>query len=462
MRALIIMREKDCGWLRQVASDSHPGLFPICNKPLLEYLVDFAILCGCSEVRLALDEPGDDVESYFGSGSRWGIGVSYGSFRAGDTMEQILDKNSRYCADGPLLITDGLFFIHYDKAGDFDGWQVGAGGSSIINCGTGSVLYAPDRQSLRNISSVLLEVDFSLSPLECLDDLFQISMQVLSAEQQHYVLPGYGVEKGVILGRNVEIGKDVTINEPVILGNNVRIFGDAVVGPLAVVGNNVIVDKGTVVEESVLMDGCYLGRNLTFNRKLVRGKRVFAYGEAVDMEVEDAFLVSPVDPRPQLPGLRVLMHGLAALILTLVLCVPYFLLAAIRKVQGDWAREEIRYLRNSGLETIIIKRIAKSSKSLVGRLFSLLFLDRYPLLPLAIIGRLQLVGNRLLEDSAVNRKVVADFQEYSPGVFGYSEAESVAADSPEAEVAERFYAAQNGFGQDGRVLLKILFSRALT
>jgi len=462
MKALIIMREKDCGWLRQVTPDSHPGLFPICNKPLLEYLVDFAILHGCSEVRLALDEQGNGVESYFGSGSRWGIDVSYGSIRAGDTLEQILDKNSQYCADGPLLIMDGLFFIHYDKAGSFDGWQMGAGGCGIINCGTGSVLYAPDRQSLRNISSVLLEVDFALSPLECLDDIFQISMQILSAEQQHYVLPGYGIEKGVILGRNVEIGKDVTIHEPVILGNNVRILGDAVVGPLAVVGNDVIVDKGTVVEESVLMDGSYLGRNLSFKRKMIRGKRLFAYGEAVDMEVEDAFLLSSVHQRLPVPGLRFFVHSLAAFVLTLVLSVPYFLLAAIRKMQGDWIREEVTYLRNSRLETFTVRSIAGSGTSLAGRMFSLLFLDRYPLLPLVLLGRLRLVGNRLLEDSTVNREIVADFQDYSPGVFGYSEAEGVAADSREAEVTERFYAAQNGFGRDGRVLLKILFSRALT
>jgi len=142
-----------------------------------------------------MDEPGADVEIYFNTGSRWGISISFGSFRNHDTIDHILEKNSRYCKEDSLLLLDGYFFIHYDKKINYGNWQKDSKSSRIINCQTGSVLYARDKDCLANISSVLTKVDFALSPLESLDDIFHITMQVLAAEQQHYVLPGYGVER---------------------------------------------------------------------------------------------------------------------------------------------------------------------------------------------------------------------------------------------------------------------------
>jgi len=68
MKALIILREKDCEWLRKISPAAHPAMFPVCNKPLLEYFIDFAILNGCSAVRVAMDKPGNDVEEYSAPG----------------------------------------------------------------------------------------------------------------------------------------------------------------------------------------------------------------------------------------------------------------------------------------------------------------------------------------------------------------------------------------------------------
>lgn len=458
MKALLVLREKDCGWLREISPSIYPAMFPVCNKPLLEYFVDFAILNGCSDIRVLMDKPGKDIESYFNQGHRWGIAMSYGSFMDEENIDQILIKNSGYCQESSLLIFDGFFFIHYDKETNYSNWQQDSDFSPIISCATGSVLYTRSRHNLSNISSAHNQVDFALSPLESLDDLYQITMQVVAAEQQHYVLPGYGAEKGVVLGRNVEIGRDVTINEPAVIGNNVRILGDAVVGPFAVIGNNVIVDEGTHIQESVILNESYLGRDLTIKKKVVKGNRIFSYGEKEGMVIEDAFLISAMQKKHSLPILHILSNSLAAIILLIFLSIPYILLAGLRKFKNDWHQQNVTYFSNNSGETLSVQTVAGNQNSLAGKLYSVLFLDRLPLLIMVVRGKLRLVGNRLLKASEENRSILDDFQDYQPGVFGYSEAEDVTPESLESLITERFFAAHRSFPQDCRVLMRIFFA----
>jgi hypothetical protein len=462
MKALIIIREKDCDWLRKISPAAHPAMFPVCNKPILEYLVDFAILHGCKGIRVVLDEPEKDIETYFEQGQRWGIAMSYGNFREHETIDQILDKNSRFCEGEPVLILDGFFFIHYDKEQKYGDLPENVESSLIVSCATGSVVFTGNRFEPGNFTAAADRVNFALSPLESLDDIHHITLQVVAAEQHHYVLPGYGANKGIILGRNVEIGRDVIINEPAAIGNNVRLLGDAVIGPFAVIGNNVIVDQGTHIEESVILDDSYLGRDLTFRQKVVKGNRIFSCRDREDLVIEDGFLVSSMQGKRGLPLPYTLANGFIAFTLLALLGVPCLLLTVLAKLQNDWQWQEVKYYRNNSGETISVKKWVGNRNTLTSTLLSAFLLDRFPLLFMAMRGRIRLVGNSLLEVSRENELLLEDFQEYQPGVFGYSEAEHVLPESLEANITERFFAAHRSFSQDCRMLLRILCTNLLS
>ncbi len=461
MKALIILREKDCGWLREIYS-AHPSMFPVCNKPLLEYFIDFAILNGCSDVRVVFDEPGAEIERYFNTGSRWGICMSYGSFKKSDTIDHIIEKNSRFSQNSSLLILDGFFFIHYDKRINYGNWHTSSKSSLSVTCQSGSILFAGNKNCLRNISSAPPQVEFALSPLESLDDIYQIAMQVLAAEQHHYVLPGYGVEKGIILGRNVEIDRDVTVNEPVIVGDNVRLSSGAVIGPLAVIGSNVIIDKGTHVQESVVVEESYLGSDLTLKRKVVNANRIFSFREEHSMVSEDPFLFSSVKTHIPLPTLRRLVNSLAALLLAILMCIPFLFITSWMKLRGNVTFRRVTYFTNNQRETFHVSEVVNEGKSLAEKAFVSLSLHRFTLMFQAIQGKILLIGNRLLEVSKKNRKQLGDFEEYYPGVFGYSEADDFPEEILEVEVSERYYTVHRNILQDGRMLLKILYSSLVT
>ena len=57
MRALFYIQESNYGNLRDLFPATHPWMIKIANKPALEYLLDFAILNGCTEMRFIMEEP---------------------------------------------------------------------------------------------------------------------------------------------------------------------------------------------------------------------------------------------------------------------------------------------------------------------------------------------------------------------------------------------------------------------
>lgn len=461
MKALIVIREKDSGWLRDFFPAIHPAMTPICNKPLLEYHMDFALLSGCTAVRIVMDEGGNSIEEYFQQGERWGVAISYGISNPDDSIDTLIEKNGAFCADTPLLIMDGFFFVHYDKAGDLRAPSCPADSGLLSSCSSGSVLFAANADCLHNISDSSLEADFALSSLTSLDDIFGISMQILQAEQDHYVLPGYGVEQNVLLGQNVTIEKNTKIIPPVIIGDNVRLHGNTVIGPDVVIGSDVIVDNGTRIERSVIHTDSYVGRDLFVNNRIVHGKRIISPADGEILDISDGYLCSSMD---MYSGslFRRTVNSVSALLIFVVQLLPYFLLGGLRKLQGSWQVEEQSVLLGNRGESLTIPILFNRGDTLADKLFAALALEKFPLLHLVIKGKMQLVGNRPLSETPAHQKLLADFPDYLPGVFTYAEGEEMEEGGLDEEIIERYHAANRSFRHDCGILLKILFSNGFT
>ncbi|MCP3955740.1 MAG: hypothetical protein GY697_26525, partial [Desulfobacterales bacterium] len=201
-----------------------------------------------------------------------------------------------------------------------------------------------------------------------------------------------------------------------------------------------------VVEES------YLGSDLTLKRKVVNANRIFSFREEQSMVSEDPFLFSSVKTHIPLPTLRRLVNSLAALLLAILMCIPFFFIASWMKLWGNVKFRRVTYFTNNRRETFHTLEVVNTRRSLAGKLLSSLSLDRFTLLLQAIQGKILLIGNRLLTVSEKNKKRLADFEGYRPGVFGYSEADDFQEGILEAEVSERYYTVHRNILQDGRML----------
>lgn len=298
MKAIIVLREDQTKWLRSYFPSAHPAMVPICNKPLLEYILDFIILSKCSHMIICLEASGSDIKAYFENGARWGIHISYCRIEPDEIIDGIIKKNMGESAleNFPLLLMDGIFFIHYDKSDFKVQWEHFTDAGLLVSCISGNLLIAATDQELKNISSVRTGIPFALSEIESLDDLFRLNMEILEAEQSHYVLPGYRESESIVYGKNVKAGANVKILPPVIIGNDVRLQDDVSIGPYAVIGHNVIVDEKSEVEKSVILPNTYIGQALHLTRKVVDKKRIISYPRGIALDIEDPSLFSFLPP----------------------------------------------------------------------------------------------------------------------------------------------------------------------
>lgn len=293
MKTLLLIKEKEFHWFRSVSPDQCPLLAPVCNKPLLEYLVEFAVTCGSRKIRLATDAPLDDVKPVFGDGGRWGVELTYASVEETDRLEDTLKKNSAYCKGSRLLVMEGCFFLHYDKNEDYTRFMQTAQPGVLLTCNTGSIIIqgtAPETDPLPVTSAQFL----AMTPIRSAGDLHRLSMRVLTRYSRRYSLPGYNPEAGIFIGRNVMFAKTARINPPVMIGDHSHILKAAEIGPEAVIGRDVIIDMHSRVQGSIILDNTYVGEHLELNQKIVCGQILLDPSRGTAVSMKDNLLLAKV------------------------------------------------------------------------------------------------------------------------------------------------------------------------
>lgn len=459
MKTLMVIKASDFNWLRALFPDRSPLLAPVCNKPLLEYLLDFAILCGSRHVRLATDMPLAKVEAVFADGGRWGVELSYTPVRETDDLTAALLKNSRYCGGSRLLVMQGCFFLHYDQHKDYASFMQTAAPGELLTCATGRIrIHDQTPQPLPSKDVTLPPL--ALTPLRSVGDLYRLSMRVISRDARQYVLPGYNNETDVYTGRNVMIARSARIEPPVMIGDHVQIHRNAVVGPDAVIGRNVIIDAYSSVQHSVVLDKTYVGEHLVLKRKLAGGCRLVDPGEETMVQLEDAHLLSAM--RPSSRGrnrFQRLGHGLLAALLWVVLALPYVVLSFILKRQGRWRRSGETYWVDHSNCTIRLDGVSFNPSGLCGRIVASLALDRYPLLGRVMRGDLALIGTRLLPATDTTRAIFEADNSYHPGLFSYAEAEPWPVPEADQDIVNRFHLTHRSLWYDCVMMVKVLLNK---
>jgi len=458
MKALIIIKEEQCNWLREIIPNQHPGMMPICNKPLLEYLLDFTILCGCTHIRLAMDAPDDKLEEYFANGSRWGVEISYAPARPSDDLDNILKKNSRFCEEDQLVILDGFFFIRHSKHESYTGLCGSAGDGAELSCAGGQVLCRSAADVSLQTARALPDSALALSALESINDFFTLSENILARDADNYVLPGYNNEEGVFIGRNVAISKTTTINKPIMLGNNVQLMDHTEIGPGAIIGSNVIVDSGTTITNSIILDNSYLGAELTIKEKILRNNMAISATSGTVVHFVDDHLLSGLQQTAarSITG-RIMDLCLASLLYCLGI-LPALVFKILLTAAGNWKQEATSVLTGNG-NSLSLPVITLGDKSLIEKLAGILAVDKIMLLPAVFSGKIALVGNKPLPDTQEGKKLREDFVNYLPGIFYFSEAEGIAPGDFQEEITERFFAANRSMTGDIKVILRTFLNR---
>jgi NDP-sugar pyrophosphorylase family protein len=457
MKTILAIRESDYEWVYNAFPSIPPLLLPLCNKPFTEFLIDFAILAGSTEIRLLSDGPLGDVKDYCENGSRWGVQLTYASLHADDSLQDLLDKNRKFCGDDRIMIISGYSFVRYDKQQGYANIMSLMPAGTCASCPNGRIILTGNPGTP---SQHLPELPLTLMPFDNVESYFRISMETLENGATRYVLPGYGNEPGCAIGRNVVISKSTEIRKPVSIGNNVQILSGTVIGPDAIIGSNVIIDKESTVKEGVILDNTYIGEHLEVNGRIASGNMLIDPGSGASITMEDPHLLSSIKLCARSGSIiRKTVHAITAAILVAMQLIPFVVLFPLLKLQGRWKSGTTTFLAGNSGKTVTLSSAKITGTGPFVSLASALSLDRIPLLLKVMTGQLAIIGS--IPVVAVSNTGVRpnDNSGYRPAVFSYAEAEEWPVDGSDATIVERFYAVHSTPIKDIGLTIKALLNR---
>ena len=313
----VVMAGGEGSRLRPLTSRRPKPLAPVANKPVMEHIVDLLRRHGITEIVATLHYLADEVESYFGDGSAFGVTMHYvvedtplGTAGAVKLAQHLL-------GDEPFLIISGDALTDLDLGALLaDHERTGAMASIVLQRVSNplefGVVITDERSRITRFlekpswgeifSDTINSGIYVLQPgvLDYMEagkaydfsrDIFPRMLhegKLLSGfiasdywtdigNLQQYQLanydalggrltleiPGTEIHPGVWVGDGCRIDPSAQLEAPVVIGRNVTIEAGAIVGPESVIGNATIVARNAQVVRTVAWDDGYFGEAST-------------------------------------------------------------------------------------------------------------------------------------------------------------------------------------------------------
>ncbi len=321
-------------------------LVPIVNRPVMEYLIDLLKKHGFNEIMVNLHYLGDQIVSYFGDGSQWGVKLYYshedqlwgdaGSLKrveeffkdetfiviGGDDLTDMdltrllrTHKEKKAIATIALSLVDDpseYGIVLMDENSRITRFLEKPKGEVIFSntANTGVYIFEPDIFELiprgtfylfgKQVFPLLLDQRLPLfghltaAYWKDVGNLkvYQQTHQDVLAGRVDTKLPLTEARKYVWIGENVTIDPTAEIGYPVAIGHNAVIQAGARILENTIVGNNCTVEEGATVRDSILWDGSVVMRNTHLERCVV-GKECKV---KTDAAIFDGIIVNPQRP----------------------------------------------------------------------------------------------------------------------------------------------------------------------
>jgi mannose-1-phosphate guanylyltransferase/phosphomannomutase len=318
-------------------------MVPIVNRPVMEHIVELLKRHGFNEIMVNLYYLGEQIETHFGDGSRWGVRIHYskedrlwgdaGSVKrcehffddtfvviGGDDITDLdLTRLLRYHKEKHAIATIALSLVDdpseygialLNERGRITRFLEKPRGEVIFSnaANTGVYVFEPEIFDLiprgvtygfgANLLPLLLEQRRPFYGF--LTSSYWKDVGNLRTYQQTHVdamqgrvslrIPYPETRKYVWIGSNVKIDPTAEIGYPVIIGNNCEIGPGAKVLEYSVLGDNCVVEDNATVQESILWEGAVVMRDTMLVRCVVgKGCRVKS-----NAAVFDGVIVDPV------------------------------------------------------------------------------------------------------------------------------------------------------------------------
>jgi mannose-1-phosphate guanylyltransferase/phosphomannomutase len=314
--------------LRPLTSRTPKPLAPVANKPVMEHIVELLRLHGITEIVATVHYLADEIESYFGDGSAFGVTMHYvvedtplGTAGAVKMAERYLNDDSFIIVSGDALTDIDLTAVMNDhRTRNADATIVLQRVTNPLEFGVvvtddnSRITRFLEKPSWGEIFSDTINTGiYVLNPsifgymeagriYDFSKDLFPLMVHQGKTVQgfvstdywtdignlQQYqqanfdalngkvrcTIPGDQIRPGVWVGENTHIHHEANVIAPVAIGRNVSIGAGATVGGDSVLGNSTIVARNANFHRSVSWDNAYFGEQSTVTGSTIANRNI--------------------------------------------------------------------------------------------------------------------------------------------------------------------------------------------
>ncbi|MDQ7824203.1 MAG: sugar phosphate nucleotidyltransferase [Candidatus Eremiobacteraeota bacterium] len=304
--------------LRPLTINRPKPLVPVCNKPIMEHIIDLLKLHGITEIIVTLHYLAEEIVSYFGDGREFGVSMVYsvedeplGTAGSVRKVRQYLDETFLILSGDALTDFDLSEIIQFHREKESQAtitltrvanplefgvvitdeehrikrflekpsW--GEVFSDTINTG----IYCLEPAMLdsmepgkvydfsKDIFPVLLDegkplYGFISKGYWCdIGNLQQYRQAIYDTFSKNVkaIIPGKQVRKNLWVGDNSELHSSVHGDGPVVIGKNCKIKENVLIDEFTAIGDNCIIEEGASLQRSIVWSNAYIGKNSRVN-----------------------------------------------------------------------------------------------------------------------------------------------------------------------------------------------------
>ena len=296
-------------WCKDYFPDRSLGMMPIAGRCAAEYFIDLALRCNAESMLLLGPTYNEHLAELLYEYQHGELELDYRKGGGNDNVRHLLEVYAEECGDDCLILHGMLMPKSYSAEEIYNSFVLCEDDGSADG-----IYYYKDGK--------LLKSNLDFYHIDSLESYFEVNFQVLNDD--YYNLPGYSITDNIHTGTNVVMKNNCNLTGPIVLGDNTFIEAESSIRN-AVIGERALIDKGSIVEHSIIFDRTYVAANLEIKNKIVTpGRIIDPYTGGALERNSFSYAFSPIQNRSAWI-LRLWEHFIA-LILALVLAVPYLLL----------------------------------------------------------------------------------------------------------------------------------------
>lgn len=473
---VIVLADRKGQELLPLTDNTCVPLLPLAGKSVLEHTLEALVQAGLRQAHIIVSAHAEAVKATFGSGERWGMGLTYSTSRGEESPLQVLASLPKPPVPPFLIVRgdvvrSGLIsdFLAQAQTHDAPAVQALFGGANgfIMLCREPCPAAIANLDWVQQTQQMCAQVglDGLVAQLDSLAAFHQANLDA-AAGRLALLLPGLQTALGMTQGRNTQAYPQNIKQGIALIGAYCSLHPSVELSGEVVIGDHVIIDRRASIGNSVILPHSYVGELVEVRNAIVRGNELIRVDSGAVLKITDTFLLADLTTNPIHQGLGAAYNRIGGALL-LVAGLPLWLLAVLQALLQKPATPLIkRRLRGNKIQLDDFGLPQRAEFSAWEFQVSSPVLRFLPRVLAVVSGDLRLVGALpvSVETAAQRTEDWEKFADQAPaGLLGPTQL-IIPADAPDEEklLSDSFYWAHFSLGQDCRYLgqaLRVLFTR---